>query len=321
MELFSEVYNCYYTAIGEIINKSLDGEISKENAKEIIKKIAFEESDIFINSKIDSEAWSFWDDKNKLKIKNKTKLPLTKAQKMWLCAIFNDERINLFFDKEEVIKFRKYFKDKNIEPIFRQTDFYYFDQFYLGDNCLDETYVEHFKKLVSAVKSKQILNISYNNRKDKQISKDFLILKIEYSKKNNRHRAYAVHIKDNRRKNVYLLNIAKINKISNSEITYNKEISFEQYAENNLEKEPIVLEISNERDALERCMVQFANFNKRTEYNEKTKKYICYIYYNKDLETELLIQVLSFVPLVKLLGHDKFLKLFKDRVALQKRLI
>lgn len=321
MELFSEVYSCYYTAIGKIIDESIDGEISEEAAKEIIKRVAFEESDIFIMSKIHSNTWSFFDEQNQCKIKNKTQEPLTKLQKMWLCAIFNDEKINLFFDENEIVTFRKYFNDNGIAPMFKQSDFYYFDQFKLGDNYSDKMYIEHFKKLVDAVKSKQILNISYSNRKDKEICKDFLILKIEYSKKNNRHRVYVSEIQNKRRKNYYLLNIARITGISYSENEYNEYISFEKYAENNLEKEPVVIEISDERDALERCMVQFANFNKRTEYDEKTKKYLCYIYYNKDLETELLIQIMSFVPLVKVLGNDKFLKLLLDRVRLQKNLL
>lgn len=321
MELFSEVYSCYYTAMGKIINESLGGEISEETVRDIIKTFAFEESDIFIIPKLESKSWNFFDEENKCKIKNNTDMPLTKIQKMWLCAIFNDEKINLFFDEKEVVKIKKYFEDNNIEPMFRQNDFYYFDQFRLGDDYSDKRYREHFKKLVDAVKSKQILNISYSNRKDKEINKEFLVLKIEYSKKNNRHRVYCAQIQDKRRKNYYLLNVARIIEISNSENEYNEYISFEKYAENNLANEPIVLEISNERDALERCMVQFANFNKRTEYNEETKKYLCYIYYNKDLETELLIQVMSFVPLVKVLGHSKFLELFMERVRMQKKLM
>lgn len=321
MELFSEIYNCYYIVVSKIIDESIDGKISKEIVNNIIKKFAFEESSLFIMPKIETGAWSFFDDKMDCKIKNKSKFTLTKIQKMWLCSVFNDERISLFLEDDEIIKAKTYFKDNNIEPLFLQDDFYYFDQFSLGDNYLDKNYISHFKKLIRAIKSREVLTISYSAKKGKLITGDFLVFKMEYSKKNNRHRVYTLNIKNGRDRDFQLFNVSRIITISESENEYNKNISFEKHIENNFIKEPVILEISNERNALERCMVQFANFNKRTEYNEETKKYICYIYYSEDLEKELLIQVLSFIPLVKVLGNDKFLKQVMERVNMQKNLM
>lgn len=321
MELFSEIYNSYYTSISKIIDKSQEKEISNKEIEEIIKKIAFEESHLFIMPKIKSKTWDFFDENNKPKIENKTTYPLTKLQKMWLCSIFNDDRIKLFFENTHIKNIKEYFEKNEIKPLFNQEDFYYFDQFKFGDNYLDEKYILNFKKVIKAIKSKEVLYIEYNSNKDKEIKGDFRVIKIEYSEKNNRHRVYAVKIVESKEKNVYLLNIDGIKKIDKGNESYEKDILFEKYIDYNISKKPIVLEISNERNALERFMVQFSSFNKKTHYDTQKRKHICYIYYNKSLETEILIQILSFGPLVKVIGHEKFLKEFKLRISKQKSLM
>jgi predicted DNA-binding transcriptional regulator YafY len=68
-------------------------------------------------------------------------------------------------------------------------------------------------------------------------------------------------------------------------------------------------------------MLHFASYEKRTEYDEETDKYISYIYYDKKDETELLIQILSFGPVIKVLGPEVFLKQVKERVKRQAELL
>lgn len=67
-------------------------------------------------------------------------------------------------------------------------------------------------------------------------------------------------------------------------------------------------------------MLQFANYEKNTtKIDENT--YECLIYYNEKMETELLIEVLSFGPMVEVLGNERFLQLLKQRLYRQKRLL
>ena len=49
--------------------------------------------------------------------------------------------------------------------------------------------------------------------------------------------------------------------------------------------------------------------------------YECLIYYNKKTETELLIEVLSFGPMIKVVGNEAFLKLIKERLLRQAALL
>lgn len=318
MELFSEIYSCYYNAMSEIIDNSINSKISYKQMENIIKQCAFSESSVYIIPKIDTKQWSFFDDNNKLKIRNKTKMPLTKAQKMWLCAIFNDERINQFCDEKEILIFKKYFDDNNIKPLFYNDDFYAFDQFKMGDNYLDKFYTDSFKILTNAIKTKEIVKIYYNSSKNRRIVGSYCVFKIEYSKKNNRHRVYAMKVNDKNNRKVNVFNISRILDIEKTDTYLKEDIDFDKYVDFNMAEEPVILEISDERNALERCMVQLASYDKKTEFDKKSGKYLCYVYYNKDVETELLIQVLSFIPVVKVLGNKSFLSQVLQRVNSQK---
>lgn len=83
-------------------------------------------------------------------------------------------------------------------------------------------------------------------------------------------------------------------------------------------KEPMRLLIRDKRNALERAMLQFANYDKNTtKLSEDT--YECLIYYNEKQETELLIEVLSFGPMIKVTGNERFLRELRKRLRRQKQ--
>lgn len=66
-------------------------------------------------------------------------------------------------------------------------------------------------------------------------------------------------------------------------------------------------------------MLQFANYEKNTKKIDENT-YECLIYYNKKNETELLIEVLSFGPMIEVLGNKPFLQQIKQRLQKQKML-
>ena len=66
-------------------------------------------------------------------------------------------------------------------------------------------------------------------------------------------------------------------------------------------------------------MLHFANYEKNTKKIDENT-YECLIYYNQTMETELLIEVMSFGPMITVLGNDKFLKNLKARLRKQKNI-
>ena len=67
-------------------------------------------------------------------------------------------------------------------------------------------------------------------------------------------------------------------------------------------------------------MLHFANYEKRTEYDEKREKWICSICCDREDEPELLIDVLSFGPVVRVLGPEDFVRQVRQRVERQHQL-
>ncbi len=111
-----------------------------------------------------------------------------------------------------------------------------------------------------------------------------------------------------------VLNVARILSIKKTGRFYPATVDVDSYLDHTLCKNPLVLEITTERNALERTMLHFSCYQKKVERQEESGTYRCTIYYDKRWETELLIQVLSFGPVVKVLGPKSFLAQIQKRV-------
>ncbi len=322
MELFSEVYSCYYTVVNKILNEAIKKELSKKDINEIIDENAFKESALYILPKLISGEWNLLNnsnDKYTSKLSSNVRLPITTIEKAWLKSLLLDNRIGLFLSQQAITTLKEYLKD--VTPIFNEEDFYYYDTFSDGDDYRNEEYVKNFRIILDALKDKKLLEISIESKKGRRTTGIYIPCKIEYSSKDDKFRVYVARIQHNKIVTYATINVSRITNIQLSSACFSGEINFEEHIEKNKCKEPVVIEISKERNALERCMLNFASYEKRTEYDETTDKYICYIYYNKKDETELLIRILSFGPVIRVLGSASFLDLVKERVKRQSELL
>jgi hypothetical protein len=322
MELFSEVYSCYYSVVNKILNQSLKKTLSKRDINEIIEENAFQESALYILPKLISGEWSLLNNIESgytSKLSSSAKLPVTALEKAWLKSLLQDKRIGLFLNKEQILVLSEYLKE--VTPLFNKDDFYYFDTFIDGDNYESEEYVKNFGMILEALKNRKLLTISMESGKGRRVTGNYIPCKIEYSSKDDKFRLYVARIKYNKVVAYAIMNIARISKIEPCEEGFSGEINLEIYISNNKCKEPVVIEISKERNAVERCMLHFASYEKRTEYDEIADKYICYIYYDRKDETELLIRILSFGPVIRVLGPTGFLGLVKERVRSEAELL
>ena len=81
----------------------------------------------------------------------------------------------------------------------------------------------------------------------------------------------------------------------------------------------VVFELKDERNALERVLLHFAHFEKTAERIEEDR-YLITIRYDKEDETEMVIRVLSFGPMIKVIAPTHFIHLIKQRLIDQKKL-
>ena len=79
----------------------------------------------------------------------------------------------------------------------------------------------------------------------------------------------------------------------------------------------MIFELIDERNALERVLMHFAHFEKQVEKVDE-QKYQVTLYYDKEDETEILIRVLSFGPMLHVVKPVAFINLIKGRLSDQK---
>ena len=81
----------------------------------------------------------------------------------------------------------------------------------------------------------------------------------------------------------------------------------------------LVMELTDERNALERAMVHFSHFEKETERLEENR-YRVTLRYSREDETELVIRLLSFGPVLKVLSPQNMMDELRKRILRQRYL-
>jgi hypothetical protein len=300
--LFNEVYSAYYNALAVLINKSIDGELNAKNASEFISTEAFRDSFVYIIDAIKSEEWQVITKDFKTPVKHYTEMPLTTLQKQFLKAISIDKRYTLFTDE-------KIEGLDDTEPLYSEKDFYYFDIINDGDPYESPEYIAVFRTVFKALKENRQLEIEFEGGKGSFHHSIYTPRKLEYSEKDDKFRLLCPE-----RNKMTIINLARIKSCR----------LIDGYS---IESKPlkrrkcrVTLEIIDERNALERCMLHFANYEKTTAQTE-AKRYKMELTYYRDDETEVLIRVLSFGPLVKVISPESFIDQIKERLKRQKNLI
>ena len=297
--IFNEIYSAYYNAVAKIIAQIISGETGEKELNQIVCDNAFGESILTVLPSLKSEKWQLVRADMTTPIKHKPTMPLTLIQKQWLKAISLDPRIKLFG-----IEFNGL---EDVEPLFTSNDYVIYDKYGDGDPFEDEGYIERFRTILSALKAKQPLKIKTVNRKGNIISMTVMPQRLEYSEKDDKFRLISSGCRYGG--TINLARIVSCEKCSGVGFTpQNPSVPI---------KKSVTLRIQDDRNALERCLLHFAHFEKRAERVD-SKRYLVHIKYDKDDETEMVIRILSFGPLVEVIEPNDFRKLIIERLQRQK---
>ena len=98
---------------------------------------------------------------------------------------------------------------------------------------------------------------------------------------------------------------------------YEKPFEVNQGKRNHSRPRSVIFELVDERNALERVLLHFAHFEKTAERIDGDR-YSVTINYDKEDETEIVIRILSFGPMVKVTAPTHFIDLIKQRLIAQK---
>lgn len=345
MELFSEIYSCYYQVLRHLLC-SRDA-LTIQDIRSRICGEGFEESLLSMIPKLEDGTWNLFEKDGRLyhsRLSSTFITPVSGLEKSYLKALLSDPRIGLFLDQKQLDALRQMLA--SVAPLWKPEQFYYFDRFADGDPYEDENYRRCFRTLLQAQKENRYVDIDYTSPAGNRVHHHYVPARLEYSVKNDKFRLLALkprpapkdrNGRHNTRMNtaneragsnacrseprdtemkLEILNVSRIQSVRLMEKALSSPTDLDAIIQRSYYKEPLRLRIIDERNALERAMLHFANYEKNTiKIDENT--YECLIYYNQNMETELLIEVMSFGPMLTVLGNEKFLNNLKARLQRQ----
>ena len=300
--IFSELYGAYYNAVAEIIREALKRPLSPGDLYPIVENGAFGESVLNIAPAIVNQRWQILLPDGTTPLKHPPTMPLTHLQKRWLKAVSLDPRVKLFGEEFPELE--------GIEPLFTPEDYIVYDKYADGDDYTDETYIRHFRFVLDAVKNHCPIRVDMNNRHGGITRLAMLPEYIEYSEKDDKFRLVG---SGNRYGNtVNIARIADCRRFSGEfefrELKYPKET------------QTVIFELTDERNALERVLLHFSHFEKQAQRLDD-KHYRVAVTYDPDDETEMVIRILSFGPMIKVTEPERFVGLIRERLKKQAELI
>lgn len=312
--LFSEIFGCYYRVVQEIVNNA---PLSEIEIQKIIRENGFAESCFYILPMLQELPFiEKKGDKYYSLLENKIKLPLTNIEKSWLKAISLDERFSLLskeFDGSLL---------DGISPLYDQKFFKYYDRYSDGDNFSDISYIRYFHKINKAMDNRNVIKVIYRSPKNDKITiGHYIPLKFEFSSKDNKFRFYSARIRNGCVDDYVCLSMCRILDVRASNENFEGVLDLEKYIEKFEMEEPVIVEVYDKRNAIERFMVEFSSYKKYSEFDRLTNTCKTKIFYRKTEELEILIKLLSFGPVLRVLGPERFLRLFLYRVQKQEELL
>ena len=208
-----------------------------------------------------------------------------------------------FGDEEEFI-YERLVREKRIGEVTRfDRNTARFD----ADDFTAAGYIANFRTALQAVHEKRILRIEYRGRDGRTKKFSCQPCKMEYSEKDGKFRLVSM-----RKHHRITCNMGRI---TDCRIVQSPDECADELSPS--ENRTVTLEIYDERKALERAMYEFAHFEKSCIPAGDGVYRLTLTYDSRD-ETELVIRVLAFGPMVKVTAPAAIVK---DRILRQQELM
>lgn len=244
--MFDEIYGSYYKTVENIIQMALSGRLDKAELQQAVEKEAFGESVVAIPDALSDGSWPLIDENYKTVIENVPKKPLTSLQKRWIKAILADPRVQLFDPPMEGFN--------DVEPLYKQDTFVFYDRYMDGDDFTNESYISNFRTVRKAIREKKWLLIRFYGRRERKNSGMFMPCQLEYSSKDDKFRLIATN-----KEGTTTINLSRI-------VSCNvmHEYTDEEYLAPKNNMAEVEFELTDDRNALERVMFHFSHLEKET---------------------------------------------------------
>lgn len=319
MEIFSEIYGQYYRIMSSLLKND---KLSLIEMSRIVHELGFGETDSYFKPDTEEDTWLLFNKNNSGEyepiVDSSVNLPPTALEKAWLRAILEDPRMQLFLTEDELARAKE--KMQDIKPLYNTANIINFDQFDIGDDYSSPSIQKHFSLLLEAMKISRAVKISYLSAKGKELEGVYVPCKFEYSQKNDKIRCLVVQIENGECRDYTILNLARICDVKFSEKPIPKDCQEYFTSKRNRSEQYIEVELSDERNAMERFMVEFSNYRREAIYDKERDILKVTMWYDGLDGTEILVKLLGFGPVLKVVGPDSFVELIKGRLLKQREL-
>ena len=296
--IFSEVYGSYFKAVSAILAKAVEGTLTERELTRTVLENAFGESLITIPAKLTDGSWPLLTEGFGTPLRRAPHMPLTLLEKQWLKALLLDPRVRLFAPSDEGLE--------DVEPLFTPDQFVYFDRYADGDDYADPRYIAQFRTILQALREQRKLRVRYRGHRGIRHSYVCIPYKLEYSPKDDKFRLITA---GGRRP--LTINLSRIDSVGLLD-SWNED----EYRPPLEHEETLVMELYDSRNALERAMLHFSDLEKETEKLDE-KRYRITLKYRQSDETEILIRILSFGPVLKVTEPESLVAQLRERLEHQ----
>jgi len=299
---FSEIYGSYFNVVAAVLTEATQGCLTDKRMTELVNEKAFAESSLSIPAALKQGTWPLLDNNLTTVIQNPPTMPLSLLQKRWLKALLQDPRIALFDPDPSGLE--------DVEPLYKPNAFVFFDRYMDGDPYDDKTYIENFRLILTAIREKRALRIRFRGHSGIRHSFVCMPYRLEYSAKDDKFRLLSLG-----KRNTHTINLARVRSC----------VLLEEYDPDSLHLPQertceLTMLLHDERNGLERVLLHFSHFEKDTLRLEE-HLYQIKLRYDKEDETELLIRVLSFGPVLEVTAPEPFIHKVKERLTKQRTLM
>ncbi len=296
--LFSEIYGTYFRTVTAVLNHALAGDLTEKNLPEIVRQNAFGESVLTIPSALTSGDWSLLSKDMRTPLHTEPTMPLTDLQKRWLKSLLLDPRIQLFAPPMDGLE--------NVEPLYDPDVFVYYDRYTDGDPYCDPSYIKHFREILKAMKEMRKIRVRFHSSRNRRQCYVCVPYSIEYSSKDDKFRLLTSY-----KGKMLTINMSRIDSVHLME-AYTED----EYRPARFREKELTMILTDERNALERVMLHFSDLEKETVQIDE-RSYRITLWYKHGDETEILIRILSFGPVLQVLEPAPLVQQIRERLDKQ----
>ena len=297
--LFHEIYGSYYRVTACALREAVKGALTPRALTELVRSQAFSESYLAIPQGLQGERWRLTRRDLTTPLAQAPTMPLTTLQKRWLKALLSDPRIRLFNPDVSGLE--------DVEPLFTPDMFVCFDRYADGDDYGDPDYIARFRTILSALREGRRLFVCFRTPKGSELRLPVMPHHLEYSEKDDRFRLVASGRRGSR-----VINLSRMTRCELAEPGDSPPYIAPEPAR-------VVFELLDVRNALERVLLHFSHLQKETE-RLSGNRYRVTLYYNRMDETEMVIRIMSFGPVIRVTEPAGFIDLLRRRIDRQRRL-